>query len=504
MSIKEDIQTMELMSYVPAVENRLSGSETLEVIIPDKYPDASEIIFLSGNPYLKGKDETGSVALQTVYELSALVRAEDGTVFPVSTEIPVTIRSSLSKGENGCCHAELYSLSRDAHIVNSRKLAFSCEVGANITVWSPRESHFLTGESDKLIVKKSEQTLLRRRTAISESFFITDELPLPAGKPKAVHIVSKNYRWKSEETRLTSEKLIARAVVSVELGYLSEDLEWNLAEFELPFTRVFDLPSVDEESRYSCRFQKGKITVLPQTREESEALSITIAAEAQIVCYEKETVYLFEDLFSLTSSVKPEYDSILLPVELLKEEGRVSHEETVEFPKDPEEISAFSIMLSPPTAYFTDKDRIHAEVTAHADFLYRSGGILCHLEKNFPIEWESGVEGTLCSVSAAVATARYTLPAMRKSEIDLTLDFLLSGERTCELRAVSDLVEEQAETVALPSYLYIPASYETDLFSIGKKYHASPDDIAEVNGLAPENDVPRGTPLLIPVTKGKS
>lgn len=504
MSIREDFSVNELLTYAPVTENRLSSGETLEVIIPDKYPDAAEIISLSGFPSLKGRDESAGIILQTVYELSALVRAEDGSVFPLSTEIPVTIRSSLTREEDSCCHAVVYSLARDARIVNSRKLAFSCEVGANLTVWSPRRMHYLTITAHDVIAEKSERTLMRRSAALSESFFISDELPIPAGKPEAESIVTKSYRWKSEEQRLTNEKLIVRAVAALEIGYLTKEGEWNTAEFELPFTRIFDLPSVNEDARFSCRFQKGKITVLPQMREENTVFAITIAAEAHILCYETMNIETCDDLYSLQARLTPAYEGMTLPEALIREEGRTVREEIIEFPRDPESIASFSLSLSPATVYYAEEGHIRTEVTAYADFLYLSEGKLYHLEKKFPVDWECTSSGTIYGVTASVASARYTLPAMRKSEINLTVDFNLSGEQLYDLRAVSSVTEESENNEALPSFLYIQTAKPAELFSLGKKYHADPRDIADVNGLEAETPVTAGTSLLIPVHKGNS
>ena len=93
---------------------------------------------------------------------------------------------------------------------------------------------------------------------------------------------------------------------------------------------------------------------------------------------------------------------------------------------------------------------------------------------------------------------------MRKSEINLTVDFNLSGEQLYDLRAVSSVTEESENNEALPSFLYIQTAKPAELFSLGKKYHADPRDIADVNGLEAETPVAAGTPLLIPVHKGNS
>lgn len=504
MSIRENFSASSLLTFMPSTENRLSGGETLEVIIPDKYPDALEIVSLCGEPYLKGRDDSGSITLQTVYELSALVRAADGTVFPILSEIPVAIRSSLTFEEGSAVHASVYSISKEAHIVNSRKLAFSCEVGVSLTVWSPRKAEYLDVSSPDVILKKSEEALLRRSAAISEGFFISDELPLPAGKPAVSAIVSKSCRWKSEEQRLTSDKLIVRAMAALEVGYLSPDGEWNNASFELPFTRVFDLPSVDEDAPYFLRLRMGKITVIPQMREESAVLAITVAAEAQILCYENMTLTSIEDLYSLKTRFLPTYETISLPSSLINEEGQLTREEVIEFPHDPESIASFSLSLSPVSLYYKEEGQLHAEVTAHADFLYISDGKLCHLEKNFPVEWAFSAEGSVSGVTAEISSARYTLPAMRKSEITFSLDFHLSGEALFDLHTVKELKEEEDDSSSLPTFLYLARVGTRDLYSLGKAYHASPSEIAELNELDPSKPIPSGMPLLIPVFHGKS
>ena len=70
--------TMETMEYFSSnSEARLRGRETLEVIIPDRYPDAREILLVTGYAYVKAKEQSGHPLLQSILEVVALVESSE-------------------------------------------------------------------------------------------------------------------------------------------------------------------------------------------------------------------------------------------------------------------------------------------------------------------------------------------------------------------------------------------------------------------------------------------
>ena len=91
-----------LLCYIPRRESLLRAEESLDVILPDRFPDASEILSVSGRAVIKGYDRSsGSWSILLIAELRALFLSDSGETRILSAEIPVTVKSSLEGGEDG-------------------------------------------------------------------------------------------------------------------------------------------------------------------------------------------------------------------------------------------------------------------------------------------------------------------------------------------------------------------------------------------------------------------
>ncbi|MBR4865662.1 MAG: hypothetical protein IKU11_03170, partial [Clostridia bacterium] len=175
--------TMETMEYFSSnSEARLRGRETLEVIIPDRYPDAREILLVTGYAYAKAKEQNGHPLLQSFLEVTALVKSTENSLYTISCEIPVTLHSELAEMEEACLFCSIKEKHYDAAIVNSRKLSFSGEIGVAVTQYYKKKLEYISSIGDETVSIPCEWEICPRSLAITENFTISDDLPFPKGK----------------------------------------------------------------------------------------------------------------------------------------------------------------------------------------------------------------------------------------------------------------------------------------------------------------------------------
>ncbi len=493
-----------LLCYIPRRESLLRAEESLDVILPDRFPDASEILSVSGRAVIKGYDRSsGSWSILLIAELRALFLSDSGETRILSAEIPVTVKSSLEGGEDGVPRGEAALIGKEARIVNSRKLSFSVSVEAALSVFLPHTAAGAPPEENGVVTKTAEREILARTVFAVERFTLRDDLALSAGSGPFGTVIWQECLLSVIECKTIHEKIVMRAAAKIRAAAMNESGIPESVEFELPFTRVFEIAGADEDCASFVRLSPGKLDLAPVGEEGKRAVSVTLEAEAGIECFRKTAYRYAEDAYGLSSELSLHRETLLLPVERSEEEAEERFLDAVEFPFDPESIHLFRAELSPARVFGNDEGRLRLETTLEAEFLYNAEGRMHALKKSFPVKRELAWDGGNASAEAILQTSRFTLPAMRKSEIEATILFRIVREEDLEVSFVTgwDVGSETAED--LPSYRILTPGKDISLFSLAKMTHSSPALIAEANGLSPDGDAPGGRLLLIPVVKGK-
>ncbi len=492
-----------LLCYVPSYESMIRAEETLDVILPDRFPDAEEILSVSGRAVIKGYERSSGVWTSLASaELWAFFLGDGGESRVLSAEIPIAMKSSLEYGEGAVPCGEVFLLEKDAHIVNSRKLSFSASLQASLTVYSAEHFRDAPPSEDGVVSKNAEQELLIRTAVMDERFSLQDDLALNAGAGFGT-AVYQDFTLSVAEFKTIHEKIVVRASAKISAAFLSDGGIPESAEFELPFTRVFELHEADEESVTAVRLLPGKLSLAPVGEEGKRSLSVSLEAEAQIQCCRKTSYRYVEDAYGLNKKLMLNQETLRFPLKLSEEEVEESFLDAIEFPFDPDSIHLFRTTLAPVMAVRNDAGRLIVETALQAEFVYSAEGRIRSLKKVFPIRREQPCEDMEVSVCASIPASRFTLPAMRKSEIEATIRFRIRTEKEIELSLVTGWETGAPEEEDLPSCRLVTPQEDESLFSLAKRTHSSPALIAEANGLDSENPAPGGKLLLIPVIRAK-
>ncbi|MBO4407091.1 MAG: LysM peptidoglycan-binding domain-containing protein, partial [Clostridia bacterium] len=217
----------------------------------------------------------------------------------------------------------------------------------------------------------------------------------------------------------------------------------------------------------------------------------------------RRTLYRYaEDAYSLSKELSLSREKMVFPLNLSEEECEEKFLDTVEFPLDPDAIHLFRTSLSLVSAFRNDAGRLILETDLEAEFLYTAEGRLRCLKKSFRYTLERNAPELPSRIQAEVVSAHFTLPAMRKSEIEAVIKFVIFTEEDAVLDVVTGWESAEKDLGGLPSYLLLRPEAGVTLFSLAKRTHSSPDLIAEANGISPDAAPPSDRLLLIPVIKG--
>jgi len=487
----------ELLSfYTVTNEAKLQGEETLEMIIPDRYPDALSIISVDGQAWRKKREDT----IQLIAEVCALIKAESGELYTITSEIPVTIRGGAEKKEENADY-QIILESCQAHIINSRKISFSVEATVKYEEYSKNEVGYITGLGDGTVEKKKTYEGLLWNQIQCESFSVQDQLPYPEGKNTIKDIFRKKADITVSEKKVLQDKVLFKANADIQIYYLNEKNEPEDMTITIPFTRVMDLKGIGDEDQVEITLRSQILNVIPEKNDTQTGIAVTVNVSSIGMGYNKKAITLLEDGYSLRENLI--FNRCKLSIPNSKNEIRETLKGfvTVEFSEDPDEIIGIWAETAPEIVLYDETGRVRVSFEISVSVLYRKNDDIRIVIIKKPIEWNGEIGIKNIRVKIFPGQKHYTIPTQRKSEIEVDIQLHISAEREKNIELITGVESEEKSINNQATIIITRINKETSVFALGKKYNAKPEEIAEVNRFDSEQIVGVGTRVIIPTSR---
>ncbi|MDR2530790.1 MAG: DUF3794 domain-containing protein [Oscillospiraceae bacterium] len=276
--------------------------ETMEMIVPDSLPDIREVLDTDGTAVLRSKECDNGKMIVTGFVRANVVYVPDGGGISrgLSTQIPFTV--TLDAPDVDCdsrilANSELSGI--EARALNSRKLAIRAFLNVGASAYG--ESEFSRSPAPDEIPEDlellTETCELNPVVDVSEkAFTISDEIPLPPGKPPISLIIKSNAALVADEFRVAGSKLILKGTANIVIVYASMGIaELSSAILSLPFSEVLDLSDSDgaENKTFDVTLTATSLYVQENGGDTATSVSIEISALAQaVVCKRFEASYI--------------------------------------------------------------------------------------------------------------------------------------------------------------------------------------------------------------------
>lgn len=498
-SLKLEFLT-ETMEYLrPVVREVRRMEETAEAIIPDRCPDATEILYTEGAVYLRGRELTVGVANVSAGVSASVLVKPDGRMEPEKIEvyIPMSFRveeEAIQPGMNIDARLQLCRL--DSHMVNPRKVLVRATVVLTLCVWeSCREEHpkILASGQAELLTGKEPMKLL---TAMGEKNYTSEDSIRFTPEGTAKELVSCGVKFRHNDTRLTGTRAVYRGDILLDAMYMDEEGQLRCGSGEIPFSQYVDLGECSEsdELRLNTCLTGADIALTADGGGLNCTLQLLTKGE---VWANREMEYL-KDLYVLKGEAKPEflgrsYESLLdrqyfsptghgsiqlggmRVVRCCCMPGEVSHTRSGE-------LLEFTLPVS-------------VQVLTEEEGKLRGGSLRASLTFS-----TQAAPGCRFEVEAEDITASAVMSGDR---VDVTVrgTVCLSTFGCSELREIVGAEVEVTESVRNRPSLVIRRMRENeDLWNIAKEYRTTRASIAEANGIT-EDAAEKGL-LLIPLCTG--
>lgn len=288
----------------------LYKSKTIEVrgdiIVPDVKPDIVNIINSNGNVYIYKKEITTSrVRVDGNLDTHIIYLADNGETRSIQTTL-----NFIETIEDGSITEEMffdYELNIqkiETKILNERKISIVAVVELNGIFKKIDEVEILENISEITDVEKLEENIKIKnliginnvKTTLKENISIdsNDEI---------AEILKTNINIINSETKISYNKILAKAEASIEIMYLTEDDRINMINSIFPVMSFIDLENVKEENECKVEY-KIKNMLFTQNSKEQNSISVQIEFEVECEVFENKEIKVIQDIYGLKNDIE--------------------------------------------------------------------------------------------------------------------------------------------------------------------------------------------------------
>ena len=480
-----------------------------DMIVPDSKPDILSTLNTSGMVSIYKKEvQNGRVRIDGNVNVYIMYLAE-------SSEDKVRgLNTSLDFSENfvlpectGEMRADLEICIKniECKVLNGRKVNIKVTLDTRVKVFSAEETEMICDLNDENIQVLKPMYRINSLVGNGETKAYVKETINIDSKDNLAEILKCNLRIINKDTKISYNKILAKAEVEFKIAYLTEENQIRVITCNLPVVGFVDMQNVTENSICDVHYQVKNIIVKPNSVEEHSIyveIEIGICAE----CYEEKEISLIEDMYSTCSNLQFNKRKITTIANKTRKEQILNVTSKVNMP----EIignELIDIDIEPAITKVTQNNsKILCEGELLLTFLYSEEGQMQLNTKNATLPFEITLDSienaenmeAIPNIEVQSSNCKVEGGAIN-CNADLRFDVDLHENRNIDI--IDEVTEEeiQDDPQDYSIVIYIVKKGDT-LWQIAKRFRSTVDDIVRVNGIENPDRIIEGEKLYIPKT----
>ena len=481
-------------------------------IIPDIKPDILSAISTSGTvctykkEILEGKIRIdGSVDTYIMY----LADDENGNIRGFNSNIDFTQIIDADKAKPGMTLETNVTLkSIECKVLNGRKINIKAILDIEVKVSSNENVDIINS-----IKLKDIQTLNKDLSINSlmgsgaTKVYAKDTLVLD-NIDNLAEVMKVDIKFINKDTKISYNKILVKADVSVKILYLTDDNRINLIENTIPVMGFIDIQDIEEDNICDVKYELKNLLVKPNSVEEH---SIYIEAEIEVFCqvYKNQEIQLIQDLYSPTMNLNFTQKQI----RVMHKKEVVNNTYNVRESRQIANIQGNKIYdVNVETEILKQtilNDRILYEGEIKLNFLYATAnntGLdskMVNLPFNFNVDFNGISTNYNIDTSVEVGMKNFVVTSDENIDINIDLIFTTSASRNTDINIIEEIEEnEENKNIRSCSMIIYFVKQGDTLWKIAKKFGSTIEEIARINGIEMTDKLNVGEQLFIPRYNG--
>ena len=486
------------------------------IIVPDVKPDILKVLQVDAETFLCEKQiENGKITVKGKVNVTVLYVPESDDRCVSCLKGCFEFCETLKKQEFAddmdliaVCDAQKVAYK----LINSRKIGIEAQVLISIQVMANKECSFVCDvDSEKAEAKKGSIRLLGMNKYKEFSFSLEETLDFPKGKCAAEEILKSNVIILEKEYRALSGKLVIKGRVLASVLYLDENARCEHIEFEIPFTEVFDMEELCEDTECEVTYQicDTEFSLSAGVGGEEKCIIMTANVTVCVKCEAEEEVPVLCDCYFTDRECALECEEMESEEVADKLKFSAIIKELLQKGENTPDIEGVYTAVAKPyiTSSQVQNGRIAVSGKTVVHILYTTDNPqipVCSISEEIPfsymIDSENASRDSEVLLSADCEHLSYTISSA--SSVEIRCGICINGKvvNKTSVNVIKDIEEREALTKESGMIIYFVKDGD-DIWDISKRYHVKSESVLSCNGLDEYQQLTKGEKLIIPVTK---
>lgn len=390
----------------------------------------------------------------------------------------------------------------ECKVLNGRKVSFKAmlEVDANVFLNEKEEMiREIRGIEDieSQIVSLQMNSLVGQNTTKASA----KENVVIDSTDSILEILNLDLTMKNQDTKISYNKVLAKAEVETRIMYLTEEGRIKSVEESIPVMGFIDLVGVSDDDLCDVKYKLKNVSAKPNSQDHAIALEIEIEMFCRV--FGNREIDLIQDMYSPSKNLALNQNKVSLVVGMKNTRSSMSVREKIVL-EDAEDSRISDVIC---TAMLNEKnimaDRVRYEGDLNFRFLLEnSDGIgMKAQDVSLPFEFSQEIEGLKQDSKIEVEFSKIFQEFTKdRNEVSTKVDFgVNTNSYQIQTVNVIDEIEEQEGGDDNPYSMVIYFVKEGDtLWKIAKRYKSTVADIVRINQIENPDRLSVGMQLFIP------
>lgn len=495
--------------YEGEIKSNADGS----IIVPDSKPDILKVCEVTAEPYFTEKQiEDGKITLNGKVRINILYipEGEEKGIKSISgsMEFCETLKRSEFKDDmtlSAFCDVDKISYK----VLNSRKIGIDTKIVIGVSVFANEKKEIATNVlADNAETKSKELKFTGKQECEEYSFGVDEEVEFPQGKI-AAELLKADMCILSKESRALDGKLVIKGKLGICILYEDANKKYNHLDCEIPFTEVFDAPSLSEDEDVDIGYEIRE-TAYELKNNSEDTSSILVKAEIA-VCLKtdgEESISALGDCYFTDSDCNFSCENIMMQsVAAQVRFSAVIKQLLQKAEGSPDIAGVYKVQAKPyitKTAITDGKLSVSGKILMCVLYLTDDENTpIASITEEEPFNYTIDCDGEISEDSKAVLGVEcehlsYTISS--KDAVEVRCGLIITGEiiNVFEETVISDVTTQERENGKNGIVVYFVKDGDT-LWDIAKNYHIKTDSLLSANGKDMESSLSAGEKLIIPL-----
>ena len=483
--------------------------------VPDAKPDVKMILRENGRiRVMEKKCNAGRLHIRGMLLADVLYISEDGAgIYGMETELPFDemIHMEQEDCSGVTIRAELEDIT--ATMIHSRKLNVKALITMKTVCEEIEDEVVVTEAEGKGLFARAKDVNFTNLAAMKkDTIRLREEVLLPSSRPNISEILYKEMHLAVTESRVMEDELSLKGSMNIFVVYQGAGLKETPEFFEtrIPFSGRFDLsgamPGMIED--ISPMVVQETINTRPDEDGEERIIEVEAVLELDIKLYEEKELMVLEDIYSVAGNVTLQGREERIPHLLLKNQSMGSFFGTYELPNrdvTPMQISYGSCEVHVEKTGMEDGRLVLEGMLEFKVLLITGSDEQPYVGVKYFSPFRQEIEGkdlnAGCTYHVVPMITDSSFQLYRSNEIEWKAEVNFQTIVFCNspeyMITGAEFVPFTEEELAKQHSMIGYRSEEGDtLWSVGRRFHVSPEMVAEQNDLEDE-EIAAGRMLLL-------